>query len=56
MDNQLVSVCEERIFEKVFRAYSKMLRNFMYSKCGNEAQADDLTQDAFVKLWENFSK
>lgn len=56
MSHSLTSVCEERVFEKVFREYSKIVRNFIYFKCGNADQADDLTQDAFVKLWNNCAK
>ncbi len=56
MSQQLSNVCEERIFEKVFKDYSKMLRNFIYSKCRDIEQAEDLTQDAFVKLWNNCAK
>ncbi|MEN1784563.1 MAG: sigma-70 family RNA polymerase sigma factor, partial [Bacteroidota bacterium] len=41
---------------EVFDQYSDVIRNFMYYKCGNLAQAEDLTQDAFVKLWKNCSK
>ena len=56
MSTTLSSVCEERVYAKVFREYAKVVRNFIYFKCGNEAQADDLTQDAFVKLWKNCAK
>ncbi|MFD2567472.1 RNA polymerase sigma factor [Pseudotenacibaculum haliotis] len=56
MSKPLHSVCEERVFEKVFRDYSKAVRNFILFKCGNPDQADDLTQDAFVKLWKNCAK
>tara|TARA_R110002073_G_scaffold128999_6_gene275279 strand:- start:45029 stop:45547 length:519 start_codon:yes stop_codon:yes gene_type:complete len=56
MNTPLSSVCEERVYEKLFREYSKMIRNFILFKCGNAAQADDLTQDAFVKLWKNCAK
>lgn len=50
------SVCEDKIFERVFRDYSKLVRNFILFKCGDENQADDLTQDAFVKLWKNCAR
>lgn len=50
------NVCEEKIFERVFSDHAKTLRNFIYFKCGNAAQADDLVQDAFVKLWNNCAK
>jgi RNA polymerase sigma-70 factor (ECF subfamily) len=56
MSTSLSSVCEERVYAKVFRDYSKVVRNFILFKCGNAAQADDLTQDAFVKLWNNCAK
>lgn len=56
MTRTLASVCEERIFEKVFKEYSKVVRNFIYFKCGDADRADDLTQDAFVKLWNNCAK
>ena len=56
MSTSLSSVCDERVYAKVFRDYAKVVRNFIFFKCGNEAQADDLTQDAFVKLWKNCAK
>ena len=56
MNTSLSSVCNERVYEKVFRDYSKVVRNFILFKCGDTAQADDLTQDAFVKLWKNCAK
>ncbi|MFY0631636.1 MAG: RNA polymerase sigma-70 factor [Flavobacteriaceae bacterium] len=56
MNTSLSSVCEERVYEKVFRDYAKVVRNFILFKCGDAAQADDLTQDAFVKLWKNCAK
>lgn len=56
MTHSITSVCQDHVFEKVFNNYSKVVRNFIYFKCGNEAQADDLTQDAFVKLWKNCAK
>lgn len=50
------NVCEQKVFEQVFNTYSKTLRNFIFFKCGNQDQSDDLVQDAFVKLWNNCSK
>jgi|SRR6218665_439358 len=47
------SVCEELVFAKFFKAHAKVLRNFLYYKFGNEAQAGDAAQEAFIKLWEN---
>ncbi|MFK7813089.1 MAG: RNA polymerase sigma factor [Maribacter sp.] len=40
----------------IFNTHSEVIRNFIYYKCGDMAQAEDLTQDAFVKLWKNCKK
>ena len=50
------NLCKEETFKHVFFAQSERLRNFLYYKTGNMAQAEDLVQDAFGKLWENCSK
>ncbi|ETN96778.1 RNA polymerase sigma factor [Zhouia amylolytica] len=47
------SVCEEHNFNRLFRTYSKSIRNFIFYKCGNENEANDITQEAFIKLWTN---
>ena len=50
------SVCEEKTFKMIFDNHSEVIRNFIYYKCGNMQQAEDITQDAFVKLWKNCKK
>lgn len=47
------SLCIEATYTGVFREYSKTLYNYLYYKCGDEDQARDLTQEAFLKLWQN---
>ena len=47
------SVCHEETFRMIFDEHSKTIRNFIYYKCKDQQQAEDLTQDAFVKLWKN---
>lgn len=49
-------VCEERIFSGFFHANVKALRNYLVYKYGDEEQANDVAQEAFVKLWENCSE
>lgn len=56
MPKDLNSLCENKNFETIFRNYSENVRNFIFYKCGDLQQAEDLTQEAFVKLWENCSK
>ncbi|MFC2109665.1 RNA polymerase sigma factor [Bacteroidota bacterium] len=50
------SVCETTVFESLYTSHSKSLYNFIYYKCGNEAQAEDLVQEAFIKMWKNCAK
>jgi RNA polymerase sigma-70 factor (ECF subfamily) len=46
-------LCDEFIFSGFFKANARALRNYLYFKFGNEEQANDVTQEAFIKLWEN---
>lgn len=48
-----VGVCEEMAFASFFRANAKTLRNYLFYKFGNHEQANDVVQEAFIKLWEN---
>ncbi len=50
------SICEAKIYESVYKQYSKSLYSFMYYKCGNQDRAEDLVQEAFIKLWKNCAK
>ncbi|MEW7291592.1 RNA polymerase sigma factor [Aquimarina sp. 2304DJ70-9] len=50
------SVCEEENFQFLFESYSESIRNFIYYRCGDMDFAEDITQDAFMKLWENCKK
>lgn len=47
------SICNETVFTQFFNAHVKRLRNYMYYKFGNTENAEDVTQEAFVKLWQN---
>lgn len=49
-------ICEEKLFSSFFKANVKSLRNYLYFKFGNEEKANDITQEAFIKLWENCKK
>jgi RNA polymerase sigma-70 factor (family 1) len=46
-------ICEERLFASFFKANAKILANYLYYKFGNIDVANDMAQDAFIKLWEN---
>jgi len=46
------SICEEQTYNEIFRQQSVELRNYLYYKCGDLNQAEDLVQDTFIKLWK----
>lgn len=56
MTDNTKSVCEQETYALLFKAHSKTLFNFIYYKCGDIDQAEDIVQDAFIKLWDNCSK
>ena len=46
-------LCKEIVFSDFFKNHVKSLRNYLIYKFGNEYYADDITQEAFIKLWQN---
>ncbi|NNE77142.1 MAG: sigma-70 family RNA polymerase sigma factor [Pricia sp.] len=50
------NVCEEQVFDTIFKVNSKTVFNYIYYKFGNEEKARDAVQEAFLKLWENCAK
>ena len=50
------SVCEEEIFTHLFSSHAESLINFIYYKSGNYSGAEDIMQDAYVKLWKECAK
>ena len=50
------NICCEKIFAQVYKDLAKLLRNFLYYKFGSLENAEDVTQNAFIKLWENCEK
>lgn len=55
MNIETQSVCEENTYKSLFETHSKTLFNFIYYKCGDTEQAEDVVQEAFIKLWNNCS-
>lgn len=53
MSKIIHGVCEEIIFSQFFKSNIKTLRNYLLYKFGNEEQANDISQEAFIKLWQN---
>ena len=52
-NSQSKGICDESLFSTFFKNNVKSLRNYLYFKFGNEEQSNDMTQEAFIKLWEN---
>lgn len=50
------TICKEKSFQAFFNTHANLLRNFLYYKFGNLVEAEDIVQDAFIKLWDNCSK
>jgi len=50
------SICEEETFNRVFSNYAESLINFIYYKSGNYSGAEDIMQEAYVKLWKECAK
>jgi RNA polymerase sigma-70 factor (ECF subfamily) len=46
-------LCKPKTFEFVFKTHAKDLRRFIYYKTRDIAAAEDIVQDAFVKIWED---
>lgn len=49
----LPCLCSEPIFKSVFDHNFKLLRNFLIYRFRDVERAEDIAQNAFVKLWEN---
>ena len=50
------SLCQEDHYQRIFNDNADKLRNFMYYRCGELEKAEDLMQEAFIRLWENCKK
>lgn len=46
-------ICNKIFFSAFFKSQAKALRNFLYFRFGDEDLAEDITQEAFIKLWQN---
>jgi RNA polymerase sigma-70 factor (ECF subfamily) len=44
---------EINAFKKLFNEYYNSIKNYSYYKSGNIELSEDITQDVFLKVWEN---
>ncbi|MBC9795618.1 RNA polymerase sigma factor [Sinomicrobium weinanense] len=56
MSQQNSSVCSEKTYITLYNSHAETLRNFIYYKCGDSYEAEDIVQESFIKLWKNCSK
>lgn len=50
------NLCNDKNFNSFYLSNSKDLYNFMYYRSGDDQQAKDLVQEAFVKIFQNCEK
>lgn len=58
-DQQLIAnyfAGDEKSFEFLVRRYLKPIYIFIYRYVGNEQDAEDVTQEVFVKVWRNLKR
>ena len=53
MLQDIKNICKPVVFKKLYFLYAKSLKSFLIFRYQNVEQAEDVAQDAFVKLWEN---
>jgi len=59
MDQELISkylAGDEESLEILIKKYLKPIYNFTYRYAGNSQEAEDITQETFLKAWKNLKK
>ncbi|MEM7371854.1 MAG: RNA polymerase sigma factor [Bacteroidota bacterium] len=46
------SICEEAIYNELYKSYAEKIRNYVYYKSGDLTQAEDIMQETFLRLWK----
>jgi len=50
------SICKASVFEHVYNSFAQSLHDYLYYRYGEELNPKDITQEAFIKLWDNCKK
>jgi len=53
MRKGLHNICDEKIFEDIFKRYAKDLKRYIFFKTQDIKLTEDLLQETFIKLWDN---
>ncbi len=49
---KIIDICVETVYKALFYKYARNIRNYILSKSGDMAMAEDIVQDVFLKLWK----
>lgn len=47
---------DKNVFDEIVNRYLKTIYNFVYRLVGNTKEAEDITQEVFLKVWKNLKK
>jgi len=50
------SICKASVFEHVYNSFAQNLHDYLYYRYGEDLNPKDITQEAFIKLWDNCKK
>ncbi len=50
------SVCQDAVYKELFFAHARQVRNYLYYKGADSAEAEDLMQEAYLRLWRDCQK
>jgi len=45
------SICEEKNYNELFHKHYESVTRYIYYKCGDLQEAEDIVQNVFIKLW-----
>lgn len=51
-EDKRVAGIDRRQFEHIFQSHYEAIRNYIYYKSGHIQDAEDIAQEAFMKIWE----
>ena len=50
------TICQTNVFDKIYREQARVVYTYIYFQTKNKELAEDILQEAFLKLWENCAK